>query len=45
MEIIELEHQSGKLGISIEGGIGSEYYKGFVYNFLDLQLMKIFQRS
>ncbi|UJR19847.1 hypothetical protein I4U23_022980 [Adineta vaga] len=28
MEIIELEHESGKLGIAIEGGIGSEYFKG-----------------
>ncbi|CAF1492147.1 unnamed protein product, partial [Adineta steineri] len=28
MKIVELEHQSGKLGISIEGGIGSEYFKG-----------------
>ncbi|CAF3926451.1 unnamed protein product [Adineta steineri] len=28
MKIVELEHQSEKLGISIEGGIGSEYFKG-----------------
>ncbi|CAF1372535.1 unnamed protein product [Adineta steineri] len=28
MKIVELEHQSGKLGILIVGGIGSEYFKG-----------------
>ncbi|CAF1434512.1 unnamed protein product [Adineta ricciae] len=28
MQTIELEHQNGKLGIAIEGGIGNEYFKG-----------------
>ncbi|CAF4272585.1 unnamed protein product, partial [Rotaria sordida] len=42
IEVIELKHSNGKLGIEIAGGIGSEYFKGSVYRLLCIQFIKIF---
>jgi hypothetical protein len=40
--VLEVEHQNGKLGISIAGGMGSEYIQGSVHSSLHLQPSKHF---